>query len=137
MPTVKYWYNLEKCFRCKIRYSKIMYNWNACFTSLGTIGGNLLTRHPKNINRVHKYRKDIMSVIITLGIDVNGGETVFYGIIMNDIGKIAHVINDSNLMCVVGAFDLKKSSIYSDWTHIHFILYPTQINISSLSTSWY
>ena len=46
------------------------------FTSLATIGGNLYTRHPKNINNVHKDSKYILSVIIILGTDVHGGETV-------------------------------------------------------------
>ena len=35
---------------------------DACFTSLATIGGNLSTRHPKNINPVHKDSKYILSV---------------------------------------------------------------------------
>ena len=27
---------------------------DTCFTSLETFGGNLFTRHPKNLNHVHK-----------------------------------------------------------------------------------
>ena len=50
---------------------------DTCFTSLETIGGNLYTRHVKNLNHVHKDSKDLTSVIIILGTDVNGGETVF------------------------------------------------------------
>ena len=49
-----------------------------CFTSLATIGGNLYTIHAKNINHVHKDSKDILSVIIILGTNVNGVETVFH-----------------------------------------------------------
>ena len=46
---------------------------NTCFTSLENIGGNLFTRHPKNMNHVHKDSNDILSVIIVLGTDVHGG----------------------------------------------------------------
>ena len=50
---------------------------DTCFTSLETIGGNLYTRHLKNLNHVHKDSKDILSVIIILETYVNDGETVF------------------------------------------------------------
>ena len=50
---------------------------DTCFTSMATIGGNLYTRHVNNLNRVHRDSKDLLSVIIILGTDVNGGETVF------------------------------------------------------------
>ena len=61
---------------------------DTCFTSLVTIGGNLFTRNTKNINHVHKYSNDILSVIIILGKNAHGVETVFNdGVNMNDIGK--------------------------------------------------
>ena len=76
------------------------------FTLLATIGGNLYTIHAKNLNHSHKDSKYLMSVIIILGTDVNGGETVFYdGENMNDIGKIAHVLKNSRGRCVIGSFD--------------------------------
>ena len=50
---------------------------DTCFTLFATIGGNLYTRHAKNLNHVHKDSKDFLSVIIILGTDVNGGEAVF------------------------------------------------------------
>ena len=79
---------------------------DTCFMSLATIGDNLYTRHAKNNNHVHKYSKDILSVIIILGTDVNCGETVFYdGESMNDIGKIAHVLKHSHGRCTVGYFN--------------------------------
>ena len=75
-----------------------------CFTSLATIGGNLYTRHAKNLNHVHKDSKDIMSVIIRLETDVHGGETVFFdGETLNDVGKRAHVLKHSHGMCVIGS----------------------------------
>ena len=86
------------------------------FTSLATIGGNLYKRHVKNLNHVHKDSKDLLSVIIILGIDVNGGETVFYdGENMNDIGKRAHVLKHSHGRCVIGSFDkiLHEGSIWT------------------------
>ena len=43
------------------------------FMSLATIRGHLFTRHPNNINHVH----GLLSVIIILGTDVHGEETVF------------------------------------------------------------
>ena len=47
------------------------------FTPLADIGGNVFSRHPKNLNRVHKDSKDTISVVITLRTDANGGETIF------------------------------------------------------------
>ena len=53
---------------------------DTCLTSLETIGGNLFTINPKNINHVHRNSNDLLSVIIILGTNVHGGETVFnYG----------------------------------------------------------
>ena len=43
--------------------------------SFATIGGNLFTRHPNNINHVHKDSKNLLSLIIILGKNVHGGET--------------------------------------------------------------
>ena len=60
----------------------------------------------KNLNNVHKDSKYLLSVIIILGTDVNGGETVFNdGENMNDIGKRAYVLNHSHGRCVIGSFD--------------------------------
>ena len=73
---------------------------------MANVGGNLYTRHTKNLNHVHKDSKDLLSVIIILGTDVHGGETVFYdGENMNDIGKRAHVLKHSHGRCVIGYFD--------------------------------
>ena len=79
---------------------------DTCFTSFATIGGNLYTRHVKNLNHVQKYSKYILSEIIILGKDANGCETVFYdGDNMNDIGKRAHVLKHSHVRCAIGSFD--------------------------------
>ena len=74
--------------------------------SFATIGDNFYTRHPNNLNHLHRDSKYLLSVTIILGTDVNGGETVFYdGENMNDIGKRAHVLKHSHGRCVIGAFD--------------------------------
>ena len=107
MLTIKYW----KFLRCTTKKAKELIPkecriGDTCFTSLATIGGNLYTRHVKKLNHVHKESKDLLLVIIILGTDVNGGETVFYyGENMNDIGKIAHVLKHSYGRCVIGYFD--------------------------------
>ena len=68
--------------------------------------GNLFKRHRKNLNNVHKDSNGILSVIIILGTNVHGGETVFNdGENMNNIGKRAHVLKHSHGRCVVGPFD--------------------------------
>ena len=54
---------------CRIR--------DTCFRSLATIGRNFLSNHPNNLINVHKGKNDVLSVIITLGTNVNGGEKVF------------------------------------------------------------
>ena len=78
----------------------------------------LCIRHTKNINNVHRYSNDLLSVIIILGTDVNGGETVFcYGDNMNDIGKRAHVMKHSHGRCFIGALDknLREGSIWTGY----------------------
>ena len=46
------------------------------FHVIGKYWINFIHKKSKNINRVHKESKDLLSVIITLGTDVNVGETV-------------------------------------------------------------
>ena len=48
------------------------------FTSMAVIGGRLYCNHLKNLNNMHKDVRDLISVIITLGKDIIGGDTVFY-----------------------------------------------------------
>ena len=83
---------------------------------MATIGGNLFTRHPKNLNHVHKYSNDLLSLIIILGRNVHGCKIVFYGgFNMNDIGKRAHFLKHSHARCVVGSFDKNLHEGYI-WT---------------------
>ena len=70
-----------------------------------------------------------MSVIIILGSDVHGGETVFFdGETLNDIGKIAHVLKHSHGRCVIGSFDkiLHEGSLWtSHRALISFVLHKS------------
>ena len=107
IPTIKYWKILGLILNeAKMIIPEECRIGDTCFTSLATIGGNLFPRHAKNLNHVHKDSEDLLLVIILLGTDVNGGETVFYdGENMNDIGKRAHVLKNSHGRCVIGSFD--------------------------------
>ena len=70
----------------------------------------------KNINHAQKYSNDILSVIIILGKNIHSGKTVFnYGVNMDDIGKIAHVLKHSHGRCVVEVFDKILHEVYI-WT---------------------
>ena len=83
---------------------------------MATIGGNLYTRLAKNLNHVHNDSKDLLSVIIILGYNVNGGEKVFNdGENMNAIREKAHVLKHSHGRCVIGYFDknLHEGSIWT------------------------
>ena len=83
---------------------------DTCITLLASIGGNLFTRNPNNLNHIHKDSKDLLSVIIILGTDVHGEEIVFYdGENMNYIGKRSHVLKHSYGSC----FTFR---LYLDWS---------------------
>ena len=78
MSTNKYWQNMKKCLiagkeniplQCRIG--------ETCFTLIYIIGGKIYSYHPKNMNCVHKYSKDLMSVIITPVKNSRGGNTFF------------------------------------------------------------
>ena len=78
MPTNKYWQNLVTYMdTAKENIPKKYRIGGTYFTSLETIGGNLLTINSKNSDYVQKDSNDILSVIIISGTYVLGGETVF------------------------------------------------------------
>ena len=78
MPTIKYWQNLGTTMdKAKYIITKEFRIGDTYFTSFATIGDNLYTIHAKNFNNVHRDSKDLLSVIIISGIDINGGEIVF------------------------------------------------------------
>ena len=60
---------------------------------MAVIGGKIYRNHPKNMNHVHKNTKYLVSVIITLGIDISGGDTVFYdGVKTSDLESRVHIL---------------------------------------------
>ena len=75
IPTVKYWQNLGTLSdKAKEKIPKQCRIGDTCFTSLATIGGNLFTRHPKNLNHVQKNSNTLLSMIIILATDIFGGK---------------------------------------------------------------
>ena len=65
-----------------------------------------------------------MSVIVTLGPVVNGGENVLLnGINMDEIVKRSHVINNLHVRCVLGAFKIVyMRSLFGLDTDMHYLL---------------
>ena len=62
---------------------------------MAVIGGKLYSNHHKNISHVHKESKDLVSVIINLGKNISGGDTVFYdGVKTSDLGSRAHILKE-------------------------------------------
>ena len=52
-----------------------------------------ISNNHKNMKRFHKDTKDFLSVIINLGKNIKGGDTVFYdGVKTSDLGSRAHVL---------------------------------------------
>ena len=69
-----------------------------------------------------------------MGTYVNGGETVFCdGENMSDIGKRAHVLNNSHGRCVIGAFNkLYMSYIFVSVINLFYCLSSTNKNFFAL-----
>ena len=61
MPTIKYGQNLGSIMdRAKEMITTERIIGDTCFTSFVTIGGNLYTRHAKNLNHVHRDSKYLL-----------------------------------------------------------------------------
>ena len=70
---------------------------------MAVIGGKLYRNHPKNLNHVHNDTKDLVSVIIILGKDISGGDTVFYDKVKpSDFGSRAHILKHLHERMVFG-----------------------------------
>ena len=77
--TNKYWFTLKH--KLTTVREKIPSKWRigeTCFTYIAFIGSKLFSNNPKNMNHVHKDGKYFLSVIITLGTNISGGDTMFY-----------------------------------------------------------
>ena len=78
------------------------------FTSTTVIGGRIYSNHPKNINYVHKDSKYLVSVIINMGENISGGETVFYDEVKtSDLEGRAHVLKHLHGRMIFGQFEKK------------------------------
>ena len=89
----QYWKTLErKMEKSKEILPSTCIIGETIFTYMDFIDGKLYSNHPKSLNRVHKYSKDMVYVIITVGKDISGGDTVFYdGVKTSDLWIRAHI----------------------------------------------
>ena len=79
------------------------------FTSMAVIGGKFSSNHPKNMNNVHKDSKYLVSVIINLGKDISGEDTVFYDVMKtSDLGSRSHVLKYLHERIIFGPFGKKS-----------------------------
>ena len=75
-------------------------------------GDKLYSNHPKNMNHVHKDSKDLVSVIITLGENISGGDTLFYnGVKTSDLGCRAHVLKHLHGRIIFSPFELSSMEV--------------------------
>ena len=89
-----------------------MQNWGNVFTSMTVVGGKLFSNHPKNMNYVYKDSKDLVSVIINLGGNISGGDTLFYdGVKTSHLGSRAHVLKHLNGRMIFGKFEKKTMKV--------------------------
>ena len=82
------------------------------FIYMDIIRGKLFSNHPKNLNHVHKDSKDFVSVIITAGKNIRGGDTVFYdGVKISDLGSGAHVLQYLYKRMIFSPFEKKSMKV--------------------------
>ena len=137
MSTIKYWQNLGTIMdAAKDNITKQWKIDDTYFTSLVTIGENLFTRHPKNLNILHKDSIDIMSGIIILVTYVNIIETVFFFVewLCMILGKYHMLLSIHIEVRLVHLIEFTLR-LYLDWTQICSIFYTPEIKISRC-TSW-
>ena len=100
--------NFEFCFeKTKEILPSICRIGETIFTYLDVIAAKLYSNQPKNIPHVHKDSEYLGSVIITMGENISGGDTVFYdGVKTSDLGSRAHVLKHIHGRMVFGPFDV-------------------------------
>ena len=77
------------------------------FNSMTVIGGKLYSNHPPNMNHVHKDTKDMVYVIITVGKDMSGGDTMFYDVLKkSDLGSRDHILKHLHGRMIFGPFEI-------------------------------
>ena len=77
------------------------------------IDGIIYSNQPKNLNHVHKYSKYLVSVIITLGENISGGDTVFYDVVKtSDLGRRSHVLKHLHGRMISGPFEKNMKVLF-------------------------
>ena len=73
---------------------------------MDVIDGKFFSNTLKNLNHVHKDSKYLVSVIITLGENISGGEAMFYDRVKtSDLGSRAHVLKHLHGIIIFGPFE--------------------------------
>ena len=81
------------------------------FTSMAVIGGRLFSNEHKNMNHVNNNSKYLVSVIINLAGNINGGDTVCYdGVKIYDLGSGAHILKHLHRRMMFGPFEKNSMS---------------------------
>ena len=89
------------------------------------IGVKLYSNHPKNMNHVHKYSKDMVSVIITVGKNISGGYTVFYdGVKTSHLGSRSHILKHLHGRMICGPFEKvsHEGTLWSGYRSVIFFI---------------
>ena len=96
---------------------------------MAVTSGKLYSNHPKNMNHVHKDSKYMVSVIITVGKYISGGDTVFYDVVKtSDLGSRAHILKHLHGIMIVGPFEkvFREGTLWSGYRAvISFVLTKT------------
>ena len=75
---------------------------------MDVIGGILFSNHHKNLNHLQKDSTDLVPVIITMGGNISGGDTMFYyGVKTSDLGSRFHVLEHLHGRMMFGPFEEK------------------------------
>ena len=89
------------------------------FTSMAAIGGKLYHNHPKNLNHMHKDTKDLVSVIITLGKNIIGGDTVLYdGVWVLNLSKRAEIFVLESIESMIMSGDSREKNSNQYWSNL-------------------
>ena len=100
------------------------------FTSMDIIGGKLYSNHPKNLNHVHKDSKYLVSVIITLGKNISGRDTVLYDEVKkSDLGSRAHILKHLHGRMIFGPFEkvFHEGTLWNGYRYVISFILTKQI----------
>ena len=97
---------------------------------MAVIGGKLYSRHPKNMNHLHKDTKDLVSVIITMGKNISRGYTVFYDEVKtSDLGSTAHILKHLHGRMIFGSFEkvFHEGTLWSRYRAVIFFILKKKV----------